>query len=239
MVFNRFFIIAIRLLGKGTVMTANEILDMLRGILHTTGVFNFQWNIVMMWGIGALFMYLAIAKKYEPLLLLPIGFGIFIVNFPLVPLMGYSDGHGQLLRIFYHYGLEWEVIPCVIFLGLGAMTDFGPLIANPKDPAGRRRGPAGRLYHLYGHGPGGLHPERGGLGGHHRRCGRSDDHLSDPAPGATAARGQCPCGLFLHGHGPADPAPHHASDDQRQGKKDPHASVAAGFEAGKDPLSRW
>ncbi|MBN1277332.1 MAG: sodium ion-translocating decarboxylase subunit beta [Deltaproteobacteria bacterium] len=114
-------------------MTVNEILDMLRGILYTTGVFNFQWNIIIMWIVGAFFIYLAIAKKYEPLLLLPIGFGIFIVNFPLVPLMGFTDeGHGQLLRIFYKYGLEWEVIPCVIFLGLGAMTDFGPLIANPK-----------------------------------------------------------------------------------------------------------
>ncbi|MBW2207528.1 MAG: sodium ion-translocating decarboxylase subunit beta [Deltaproteobacteria bacterium] len=113
-------------------MTFNEILDMLHGILHTTGIFNFQWNIIVMWGVGAMFMYLAIAKKFEPLLLLPIGFGIFIVNFPLVPLMGHSHGHAQLLKVFYHYGLEWEVIPCIIFLGLGAMTDFGPLIANPK-----------------------------------------------------------------------------------------------------------
>lgn len=113
-------------------MSMNEILDMLHGILYTTGVFNFQWNIVVMWGVGSLFIYLAIAKKYEPLLLLPIGFGIFIVNFPLVPLMGESHGHYHLLKIFYHYGLEWEVIPCIIFLGLGAMTDFGPLIANPK-----------------------------------------------------------------------------------------------------------
>jgi sodium ion-translocating decarboxylase beta subunit len=113
-------------------MTLNEIMDMLYGIFHTTGVFNFQLKLMIMWGIGSLFMYLAIVKKYEPLLLLPIGFGIFIVNFPLVPLMGYSHGHAQLLEIFYHYGLEWEVIPCIIFLGLGAMTDFGPLIANPK-----------------------------------------------------------------------------------------------------------
>jgi len=113
-------------------MTINEIQDMLHGILYTTGIFNFQWNMVIMWIIGCLFIYLAIAKKYEPLLLLPIGFGIFVVNFPLVPLMGHSHGHAQLLQIFYHYGLEWEVIPCVIFLGLGAMTDFGPLIANPK-----------------------------------------------------------------------------------------------------------
>jgi sodium ion-translocating decarboxylase beta subunit len=113
-------------------MTVDEILDMLYGTLHTTGVYNFQWNIVVMWCVGCLFIYLAIVKKYEPLLLLPIGFGIFIVNCPLVPLMGYSHGHAQLLQVFYHYGLEWEVIPCVIFLGLGAMTDFGPLIANPK-----------------------------------------------------------------------------------------------------------
>ena len=113
-------------------MTFNEILEMLNGILNTTGFFNFEWKLVVMWGVGALFIYLAIAKKFEPLLLLPIGFGIFIVNFPLVPLMGESEGHAQLLQIFYHYGLQWEVIPCVIFLGLGAMTDFGPLIANPK-----------------------------------------------------------------------------------------------------------
>ncbi len=113
-------------------MTMNEIMDLLYGTLQTTGVAHFQWNIVIMWGVGCLFIYLAIVKKFEPLLLLPIGFGIFIVNFPLVPLMGFSDGHAQLLMVFYKYGLQWEVIPCVIFLGLGAMTDFGPLIANPK-----------------------------------------------------------------------------------------------------------
>lgn len=113
-------------------MTLNEILDMLHGMLYLTGVFNFQLNLVIMWAVGCLFMWLAIKKNYEPLLLLPIGFGIFIVNFPLVPLMGWTDGHGELLRVFYHYGLEWEIIPCIIFLGLGAMTDFGPLIANPK-----------------------------------------------------------------------------------------------------------
>lgn len=113
-------------------MTVNEILDMLFSTLRTTGIYNFQWNIVIMWGVGCLFIYLAIVKKYEPLLLLPIGFGIFIVNFPLVPLMGFNEGHPQLLQFFYRYGLQWEIIPCVIFLGLGAMTDFGPLIANPK-----------------------------------------------------------------------------------------------------------
>ncbi len=113
-------------------MTINEVLDMLHGIFFTTGIAKLSWQHVLMWGIGCLFLYLAIVKKFESLLLLPIGFGVFIVNFPLVPLMGFSQGHGELLRLFYHYGLEWEVIPCLIFLGLGALTDFGPLIANPK-----------------------------------------------------------------------------------------------------------
>jgi carboxybiotin decarboxylase len=114
-------------------MTIYEVLDMLYGILFTTGLLNMSWKFLVMWGIAGFFLYLAIVKNFEPLLLLPIGFGIFIVNFPLVPLMGYmDDGAPQLLRMFYHYGLEWEVIPCVIFLGLGAMTDFGPLIANPR-----------------------------------------------------------------------------------------------------------
>jgi sodium ion-translocating decarboxylase beta subunit len=113
-------------------MTASEILDILCSTLHITGIYNFQCKMVIMWGVALFFIYLAIAKKFEPLLLLLIGFGIFIVNFPLVPLMGYTQGHAELIRFFYHYGVEWEVMPCLIFLGLGAMTDFGPLIANPK-----------------------------------------------------------------------------------------------------------
>jgi len=113
-------------------MTANEIWDLIKTSFFMTGIPNFDPRMIIMWAVGSLFIYLGIGKKFEPLLLLPIGFGIYIVNFPLVPLMGFQQGHAELLRIFYHYGLEWEVIPCVIFLGLGAMTDFGPLIANPK-----------------------------------------------------------------------------------------------------------
>jgi len=114
-------------------MSFYEIVDMLNMILQTTGVFNVTWKHCIMWGIAGFFLYLAIGKKFEPLLLLPIGFGIFLVNFPMTPLMGVAEnGQRELINIFYHYGLEWEVIPCVIFLGLGALTDLGPLIANPK-----------------------------------------------------------------------------------------------------------
>ena len=108
-------------------------MKVLFGILHQTGFLNLTWGHPIMWVVGLFFLYLAIVKKFEPLLLVPIGFGIFIVNFPLTPLMGVAkDGVPELLQVFYRYGVSWEVIPCVIFLGLGAMTDFEPLIANPK-----------------------------------------------------------------------------------------------------------
>ncbi len=115
-------------------MSWSHVLELIQNILITqTGIPNLAVNQVIMICIGLVFLYLAIAKEYEPLLLVPIGFGIFIVNFPLTPLMGFTEhGNPELIRFFYKYGVEWEVIPCVIFLGLGAMTDFGPLIANPK-----------------------------------------------------------------------------------------------------------
>lgn len=113
-------------------MSWNEILDLLIGTIQTTGIIFVGWKVVVMWGIGLGLLYLGIAKDFEPNLLVPIGFGIFLVNFPNTPLFGYTDGHPQLLQFFYKFGIIWELIPCLIFLGLGAMTDFGPLIANPK-----------------------------------------------------------------------------------------------------------
>ena len=115
-------------------MSWDKVLELIISILTTqTGMPNLVFKQVVMMGIAFFFLYLAVAKNYEPLLLVPIGFGIFLVNFPLAPLMGYTEsGHPELIRAFYKYGVEWEIIPCVIFLGLGAMTDFGPLIANPK-----------------------------------------------------------------------------------------------------------
>jgi carboxybiotin decarboxylase len=106
-------------------MNTFEVFQML---LLKTGIVHLTFGHVVMWAIGLGFMWLAIKKDFEPLLLVPIGFSIFLVNMPLAPL----TGKGELIQIFYHYGLEWEVIPCLIFLGIGALTDFGPMIANPK-----------------------------------------------------------------------------------------------------------
>lgn len=114
-------------------MSWNELWDLLLGTFQTTGFPTLSWQHMVMWAIGCFFLYMAIVKDFEPLLLLPIGFGIFLVNFPNTPLFGFTEsGHPELLQFFYKYGILWEVIPCLIFLGLGAMTDFEPLIANPK-----------------------------------------------------------------------------------------------------------
>ena len=83
-------------------------------------------NVIMM-GVGLALIYLAIAKEYEPVLLLPIGLGAILAN---IPMTGMTEGEG-IFAILYDAGIKTEVFPLIIFIGIGAMTDFGPLLANP------------------------------------------------------------------------------------------------------------
>jgi sodium ion-translocating decarboxylase beta subunit len=92
------------------------------------GVANLGQGHAIMLVIGSLLLYLGISKGYEPLLLVPIGFGALLVNIPLAGLME-SDG---FLRFFYDNGVLTEIFPLLIFVGIGAMTDFQPLMENPK-----------------------------------------------------------------------------------------------------------
>jgi len=102
--------------------------------LFEFGVLALSWQHLVMWLIAFAFIYLGVAKKMEPLLLIPIGFGMLLVNLPLGGLFeGYAEGQSTgLLAMFFQYVIKNGIIPCLIFLGLGAMTDFGPVIANPK-----------------------------------------------------------------------------------------------------------
>ncbi|GIU36441.1 sodium ion-translocating decarboxylase subunit beta [Shewanella schlegeliana] len=93
-----------------------------------SGIANFTSGQLLMMGVGCLLLYLAIAKKFEPLLLLPIGFGAILAN---IPNGGFTE-EGGLLYFAYHVGIETGVFPLLIFMGVGALTDFGALIANPK-----------------------------------------------------------------------------------------------------------
>jgi oxaloacetate decarboxylase beta subunit len=109
--------------------------DQVWTLIGQSGVSHLPWQAPVMWAVGGLFIFLAIKKDIEPLLLLPIGFTVIMMNIPLGGLMHRPDAVDSipgLLYMFNEYGLRTDLIPCLIFLGLGAMTDFGPLIANPK-----------------------------------------------------------------------------------------------------------
>ena len=102
-------------------------MSLLLDFLGTTAFSVITWQEVLMIAVGALLIYLGIAKKYEPLLLVPIGFGAILANIPLAGL----TADGGLLHYFY-FGIESGLFPPLIFLGVGAMTDFGPLLAKPN-----------------------------------------------------------------------------------------------------------
>ena len=92
------------------------------------GVTSVTWQSVVMIAIAGVLLYLAIVKDYEPLLLVPIAAGCLLANLPLSPMIG-EDG---LLTILYDAGIENELFPLLIFIGIGALTDFGPLLENPR-----------------------------------------------------------------------------------------------------------
>ena len=106
----------------------------LNNLVHQTAFFNLTWGNYIMIIVACVFLYLAIAKEFEPLLLIPIAFGMLLVNiYPdiMLSIADSSNGIGGLLYYFYLLD-EWAILPSLIFMGVGAMTDFGPLIANPK-----------------------------------------------------------------------------------------------------------
>lgn len=108
--------------------------ETLSNLIHQTAFFSLTWGNYLMIAVACVFLYLAIKKGFEPLLLVPIAFGMLLVNiYPdiMANPEDMSNGVGGLLHYFYILD-EWSILPSLIFMGVGAMTDFGPLIANPK-----------------------------------------------------------------------------------------------------------
>ncbi|RKZ63182.1 MAG: sodium ion-translocating decarboxylase subunit beta [Gammaproteobacteria bacterium] len=102
--------------------------DGLLKLWESTGLANFTFGQLIMIAIGCVLMFLAITKNYEPLLLIPIGFGGILAN---IPIAGIGGPEG-LLGMLYHMGIETGLFPLIIFMGVGALTDFGPLLARPS-----------------------------------------------------------------------------------------------------------
>ena len=103
-------------------------MDLSRMLVLLEAFRELSWQNVVMMIVGGILIYLAIAKDYEPLLLLPIGFGAILTNLPMTGITN-EDG---FLGILYNFGIATELFPLFVFIGVGAMTDFGPLLENPK-----------------------------------------------------------------------------------------------------------
>lgn len=126
-----------------------QVLDSLISLWHSTGMYNFTWPNAIMLVICFVVLYLGIRKGFEPLLLIPIGFGGVLANIPFppdaMPIIGHTitavdpntglvavQTYGGFLGQIFDFGINSGIFPLLIFMGVGAMTDFGPLIANPK-----------------------------------------------------------------------------------------------------------
>ena len=105
----------------------SELFNELTGLFDPILAFGMDgnWKMIVMWLIGGVLIYLAIKKQMEPTLLLPIGFGAILMNFP-------NSGIAEPLETLYHAGIANELFPLILFIGIGAMIDFGPLLNNPK-----------------------------------------------------------------------------------------------------------
>jgi oxaloacetate decarboxylase beta subunit len=106
---------------------------MLHDFYELTAFDLVTWRMLLMWAVCGVLFYLAIAKEFEPMLLIPIAFGALLANLPTQGILNVpQEGEAGGLYYYLAKGIEWEIYPPLIFLGVGALTDFGPLIANPR-----------------------------------------------------------------------------------------------------------
>jgi sodium ion-translocating decarboxylase beta subunit len=110
-----------------------NVFEVIKDLFASSGFAALTWQQAVMIGVSLVFIWLAIGKKFEPLLLLPIAFGMLLTNIPLGNIMAEPIGKEAGGLLYYlSRGVKWEIFPPLIFLGVGAMTDFGPLLANPS-----------------------------------------------------------------------------------------------------------
>jgi len=109
-------------------------METLRELFELTAIADVTWEMAVMWGVCIVLFYMAVYKKFEPLLLIPIAFGALLANLPTQGMINEPVGEHGVGGLFYYIsqGIHLELFPPIIFLGVGALTDFGPLIANPR-----------------------------------------------------------------------------------------------------------
>lgn len=218
-----------------------NIFDSLQKLALESGFASFfttdgGWKNLVMILIAFVLLYLGIVKKYEPLLLCGIAFGCLLSNLSYFVGQGenalyhpelwaqfidetspYYHSYGHImsnagLLDFFYIGVKAGIYPSLIFLGVGAMTDFGPLLANPKSLL---LGAAGRVFGVLPCRVHRLFRPRGRLYRHHRRCRRPDGDIHRHTPCPAAVRPHRNCGVFIHGAHPDDTAAAHEASDDR------------------------
>ena len=134
----------------------NGFVEAVQGIWNTSGIISMDWRNYVMIAIACVLIYLAIGRQFEPLLLLPISFGMLLVNLMPGIMAAPTDTSNGGLFYYLYQGVKLGIYPPLIFLGIGAMTDFGPIDRQPQKLSVGRRRPAGYLHYLYWCHPAGI-----------------------------------------------------------------------------------
>ncbi len=176
------------------------------------GIYALSWGGAVMMLVGGLLIYLAIAKEYEPVLLLPIGIGCIFANLPL----SFLTGEEGILTLLYQAGVANELFPLLIFIGVGAMIDFRPLLAQPKFVLMGAAGQFGIYGTLILATLLGFELQRVRQHRHHRRHRRPDRHLCHQQARPAHDRPDHGGRLLVYEPGTHHSAPDHAVDDHQQ-----------------------
>ena len=183
-------------------------------LLEQSGFANLGLGNWVMFAVGGILIYLAIVKKYEPLLLIPIGFGTILANLPLAEMGSYGEG---IIALIYNQGIKTELLPPLIFLGVGVLTDFRPLLGRPLTfllgaaaQLGIFTAALGAAYLLNFN-------YRSRVDRDHRWSGWTDIHLFIQSTGAASSRADCCGGLQLHVLSPDHPASYLTGSDDEKG----------------------
>ena len=242
-------------------------IDALKNIWETSGLYAITWQQGVMMLVAAVLIYMAIGKKCEPLLLLPIAFGMLLSNLPIAGLYhseifagghvhwdilgGGSEAIAPGLLDYIYLGVKLGIFPCLIFMAVGAMTDFGPLISRPSSlfmGAGAQFGIsfAFVMASFLGFTAARLPPSPSSV------VRRPDSHLPDIETGSTSSLGNCYRSIFLHGIDPDHPAADHEGYGSEKTQKDQDEADPSGFQGREsmlpdhrysclhiDPAIRW
>ena len=210
--------------------------------LNDTGfaqLFAGNWLCLVMIVVACVLFYLAIVKKFEPLLLLPIAFGMLLTNLPGAGLFhpelfdgghvhweAFTNANNIGLLDYLYLGVKLGIYPCIIFIGVGAMTDFGPLLANPKSFLLGSSRPTRNLRYVLGSPCIRLYLCRGRIYRNYRRCRRANCDLLDIQASTGITWSHCRGCLLVHGTGSCDTATYHESVNNPERTGDCNETIA-------------